>query len=807
MLRNYFKIALRNLWRHKGYSAINVFGLAIGMAACLLIMLFVGYERSFDGIHQKNLYRLDEVQQWEGMVAPQNVALSMPPMGPALKNDFPEVLSYTRIFANEKVPLQMGDQKVYVPKIFWADSSFVHLFDFELLLGNRNTALKEPGSVLLTEENAIKFFGKDWQNNPKVLGTTLIKYAEDTLSFKLTGVLKNVPANSHLQFDGLFSMNTIEKPDWRQNWGSNWMVTYLELAPNTNQAALEKKFPAFLKKYMEEEGAKGYQLFLQPLKEVHAGSVNITHDYHNFQKFDGSYTYVFSVLALLVLVIASINFMNLSTARSAGRAKEVGVRKSVGAHRLQIASQFIGESVLLSLLALILAIGLVEASIPFVNQLSERQLHLPLFTKPLLTLTIFGLTVLVGVLSGLYPAAFLSAFQPSRVLKGNTQGLGKKATLRNILVVGQFATAIFLIIGTMFASRQLNFMQNRNTGFDREQVMVLPLNRTANEKYETLKEELLRNPVVKAVTGSNQRLGNNLHQTGAKYQGKGPVRNLTTSQVVIDPNYLSFYNIELAAGRNFSKDIPADNGKSYIVNETMARELLKDTPGAPIESLIGQRYGFGFMDTLGTIIGVAKDFNFNSLHHKIETLTMYVNKNFGFGEMSVRIQAGQSPAAIRHVEATWNRLVPDRPFEYVFLDEHFNKLYQSDKQVSQIVGILAGLSIFISCLGLFGLASYTTEQRTREIGIRKVLGASVNSIVGLLSKDFLKLVLLANVIAWPLAWWAMDRWLQDFAYRIDMSTWVFLFAGVIALLIALFTISFQSIRAARANPVQSLRAE
>jgi putative ABC transport system permease protein len=807
MLRNYFKIALRNLWRHRAYSAINVFGLAIGMAACLLIMLFVGYERSFDAFHRKTLYRLDEVQQWEGMVAPQNVALSMPPMGPALKSDFPEVRNYTRIFANEKVPLQLGEQKVYIPKIFWADPGFTQLFDFELLLGDRATALKEPGSALLTEENIIKFFGNDWKSNPKVMGTTFMRYGEDTLSFKLTGVLKNVPSYSHLQFDGLFSMNTIEKPDWRENWGSNWMVTYLELADHTNIAALEKKFPAFLRKHMDENGAKGYKLFLQPLQEVHAASVNITHDYHNFQKFDGSYTYVFSVLALLVLVIASINFMNLSTARSAGRAKEVGVRKSVGAHRLQIASQFIGESVLLSLIALVLAIGIVEASIPFINQLSERQLHLPLFTKPLLTLIIIGLTLLVGILSGLYPAAFLSAFQPSRVLKGNTQGLGKKSTLRNILVVGQFATAIFLIIGTLFATRQLNYMQDRNTGFDREQVMVLPLNRTANEKYETLKEELLRNPAVKDITGSNQRLGNNLHQTGAKYQGTGPVRELATSQVVIDPNYIPFYKIELVAGRNFSKDIPADNGKNYIVNETMARELLKDTPGASIESLVGQRYGFGFMDTLGTIIGVAKDFNFNSLHHKIETLTMYVNSNFGFGEMSIRVQAGKAPEAIRHAEATWNQIVPDRPFEYAFLDEHFNKLYQSDKQVSQIVGILAGLAILISCLGLFGLASFTTEQRTKEVGIRKVLGASVNSIVGLLSKDFLKLVLIANFIAWPLAWWAMHRWLEDFAYRIDMSTWVFLFAGLAALFIALFTISFQSIKAARANPIKSLRTE
>ncbi|MES2732105.1 MAG: ABC transporter permease [Bacteroidota bacterium] len=802
MLRNYFKIALRNLWRHKVYSSINVMGLAIGMAACLLIMLFVGHERSFDSFHQKNIYRLDEVQQWEGMVAPQNVALSMFPMAATLNQDYPEIRNATHIFSDEKVPLQYGDKRVFIPKLFWADSSFLQIFDFELSSGDRATALKQPGSVLLTEENARKIFGEE---NP--LGKTLVKYGQDTLSFKVTGILKKVPSNSHLQFDGLFSVSTIEKPDWMKKWGNNWVNSYLELADHTNVAALEKKFPTYLKKYMEADNAKGYKLFLQPLKEVHSGSVNITHDYHNFQKFDGTYTYVFSVLALLVLVIASINFMNLSTARSASRAKEVGVRKSVGAYRLQIAGQFLSESVLLSLIALVLAIGIVEISLPFINQLSERSLHLPLFSNPLLTLAIIGITLIVGVLSGLYPAAFLSAFHPSQVLKGSTKGLGRKATLRNLLVVGQFATAIFLIIGTTFATRQLQYMQNRNTGFDREQVMTLPLSRVANQKYDALKQELLSNPVVVSVTGSNQRLGNNLHQTGVKYQGIGPVRELTTSRVIVDVDFLSFYKIELAAGRNFSKDIPADNGKSYIINESMARELLKDTKDKSIKSLIGQRYGFDFVDTMGTIIGVAKDFNFNSLHHKIETLTINARKDFGYSEMSVRIQAGQTPEAIKHVEATWNQLVPDRPFEYTFLDEHFSKLYQADKQVSQIVGVLAGLAIFISCMGLFGLASYTTEQRTKEIGIRKVLGATVSSIVRLLSKDFLKLVLLAFAVASPLAYYAVEHWLQDFAYRVDLGWWVFVVAGITALLIALLTVSYQAIKAALANPVKSLRAE
>ncbi|MBD0257088.1 MAG: ABC transporter permease, partial [Cytophagales bacterium] len=469
--------------------------------------------------------------------------------------------------------------------------------------------------------------------------------------------------------------------------------------------------------------------------------------------------------------------------------------------------QFIGESVLLSFFALGLALLLVAVGLPLVRNLSERELHFPLFTHPLWPLLIVAATLLVGLLSGLYPAAFLSAFQPVRVLKGTLQGLGKKATLRNLLVVGQFAAGIFLLIGTIIASQQLHYMQGRNPGFSREQVMILPLTRAANAKYQTLKQELLRQPGVADVTGSNQRLGNNLHQTGVKFQGEGPERSLTSSQVIVDFNYLSFYKIDLVAGRAFSEAFPSDNGKAYVINEALARELLKDTPRQPVASLVGKRFGFGFVDTLGTIVGVAKDFNFNSLHHKIETLCLNARRDSYYQELSVRVKPGQTTAAIRQVEAVWNRLVPDRPFEYSFLDEHFERVYRSDEQVSQVVTLLAGLAIFISCLGLFGLALYTTELRVKEIGIRKVMGASVRNLVVLLSKDFLKLVVIAFVLASPLAWWALKRWLDNFAYRVDLAWWVFALAGILALLIAWATVSFQSIKAALADPVKSLRNE
>ena len=800
MIKNYLITALRNMLRHKGFSLINILGLAIGLAAFLLITIFVKYELSFDGVHKKNIYRLDEVQMFEGMVAPQNVALSMYPMASTLNADFPEILNSTHIYFFEKYSFNDGEKKIYLPRVLWTDTSFFKIFDFELIAGDRATALADPKSLLLTQESAAKIFGKE---NP--IGKTLIHYGGDTVTFKVSGILKNVSKNSHLQFDAITSFKNIEDPNWMKNWGGNWVNSYLELAPNTNIAALEKKFPAYLKRH-QEGNEKVYKLFLQPLKDVHAGSVNITHDYNNFQKFDSRYTYIFSVLAILVLVIACINFINLSTALSSSRAKEVGIRKSVGAFRLQVAGQFIGESILVSLIALLIALGIIYFSLPFLRNLTERNLQLPLSTQPVIFLLLIGLAIVVGFLSGLYPAAILSRFNPSRVLKGLIEKAGGKPTMRNTLVVGQFSAAIILIIGTLIATQQLMFMQKRSTGFNREQVVILPLSRVANQKYDALKQELLKNSAITGVTGSGQRLGNNFHQSNARFKSDSGMRELTTSQVLVDYNYLTFYNIRLLEGRNFSEE-RGDNGRGYVINESMAKELLKDKPHAPLKSLLGKGYAIGWEDSLGTIIGIAKDFNFNSLHHKVETLTMEVKKEWGYSEMSVRVDASHTKEALTYMEGVWNKMVPDLFFDYTFLDDHFAKMYQADKQVSVVMSILAGLAIFIACLGLFGLATFTAQRRTKEIGIRKVVGASVFQITTLLSKDFLKLVLVAFLIAVPVAWVGMSRWLEDFAYRINISVWVFLWAGISALLIALLTIGYQSIKAAIANPVKSLRTE
>ena len=803
MLKNFLTIALRNLGKNKAFSIINIFGLAIGIAACIVIMLFVFYEKSFDAMHSKNIYRLDEVQAFPGMVQPQNVALSMYPMGPTLTSDFPEIKNFTRVRQANKLDLSYGDKRIFFPTIMYVDSTFLQLFDFEVVRGDRKLILEKPNSIALTEESAKKLFG-----NEDPIGKTVVKYVGDTIRFTVTGIMKNTPKNSHLQFDGLASFSTIAGPENMDNWGGNWLVTYLELEKGTNVAALEKKFPAYLKKYMgrnEGEGWKFYTLFLQQLSVVHDSSGDITHDYMNYKKFDKRYTYIFSIIAIIILIIACINFMNLSTARSAERAKEVGIRKTIGAGRLQLASQFLGESVLLSLIALIIAIVLVKLSLPAIANLSQRELDLPLDNVPMVLL-IIGATMVVGLFAGLYPAGYLSSFKPIRVLKGSIQTGKSKSTLRNFLVVGQFTGAVLLIIGTVFATRQLRYMQTKDPGFNRDQVMILPLNRITSGKYDALKQELLSNTAVSSVTASQQRLGNNLHQAGMRFHGKGPMRELTSSQVVVDPDYLTLYKIPIIAGRNFTHDV-SDNARAYIVNEAMAKELLKDDPKASYETLIGKRYGFGGMDSTGFIAGVASDFNFNSLHHKIETLTIFCQKDWGYSEVSIRINGAAAQNAIDHVANAWKKVNPDQPFEYSFLDEHFKELYDADRAVSKVVGILAGLAILISCLGLFGLASYSAERRVKEIGIRKVLGASVQNIAGMLSRDFLRLVLISTLIAWPIAWFGVTRWLQDFAYRVPVSWWVFIMAAGIALFIALFTVSFQAVKAAIANPVKSLRTE
>ncbi len=799
MLKNYFKTAWRNLWKNKIYSTINIVGLAIGMSACIIIMLFVSYEKSFDNFQTKNIYRLNEVQKFEGMVSSQKVALSMFPMGPTMQKEFPEIKSFTRIHWTNKYQMTAGEKRIFFSESYFVDSTFLQIFDFKLLKGNRTTALQKPNSAVLTQASAEKLFGKE---NP--IGKTITHYAGDTVSFVVTGVLENVPQNSQLQFDALYSFSSIYQPWMFNNWGGNWLDTYFELTPNANIAALNKKFPAYLKKYMaDNDNWKNYELFLVPFKQVHAYTTDIGLDYLNYQKFDNSYTNIFFIIALVVLLIACINFMNLSTARSAERAREVGVRKSVGAYRWQLGMQFISESIILTLIALVLAAVLVALCLPYVNNLSQRNLQFPLFSNIELFLFLILGTVIIGILAGLYPAAYLSSFQPVKVLKGSVQTGKNKSSLRNILVVTQFASAIFLMIATVFAVKQLSFMQKKDPGYSREQVVTIPLDNITSRKFDVLKQDLLSSTLISGVTGAQDVLGSHLDQSGVQFIGDGPLRQLTSTRLIVDHDYLNLFKISLLLGNNFSKD-PSENGKEYIINEALAKELLKDNPKKSMSWLLGKNFGF---DSSGKIVGIAKDFNFNSLHYKIETMFMYNQKDWGFGNLSVKINGNRTSNAIAFIQSVWKKNFPDHPFEYQFLDDHFNDVYRADSQVSTVVGILAGLAIIISCLGLFGLASYSAERRIKEVGIRKVLGASVNSIVSMLSKDFLKYVLIAALIALPLAWFGVNKWLEDYAYRVEISWWIFLVSLLVAIAIAFITISFQAIKAAIANPVKSLRTE
>ncbi|MDP4249626.1 MAG: ABC transporter permease [Bacteroidota bacterium] len=799
MFKNYILIAWRNLRKHKLYSGINIIGLAIGMAACIVIMLFVYYERSFDTMHKKNIYRVNEVQKFPGMVSSQKVGLSMFPMGPTMKADFPEILNYSRVHWMNPYQMTYGEKRINLPQVFFVDSAFLDMFDFPMLDGNRKTVLLQPHSAVLTASTARKLFGNE---NP--VGKTITHFESDTLSFTVTGIIRDVPQNSQLQFDALFSFNTVYKPQDMDNWGGNWLDTYLELSPHTDAAALDKKFPDYLKRRVTGyEASKFYELFLMPLGAIHGNATDIGLDYLNYEKFDKKYTDIFMIIALIVLGIACINFMNLSTARSSERAKEVGIRKSIGAQRFQLAMQFLGETVLLSLIALAVALTLVFLVLPYIDHLSQRNLKSVFLQHPEMIIGILAGTIGVGLISGLYPAFYLSSFQPSKVLKGSVSTGSKKANFRNILVVGQFVSAIFLIIATIFVFRQFNYMQHKDPGFVRDQIVNVPLDGLTFRKYDLLKQELSASPLIEGVTASQDQLGSHLDQSGVQFRGDGPLRQLAVTQLIVDPDYLTLYHIGLEYGRNFSREKQA-NGKEYILNESLARELLKDNPKGTLQSLIGKQFGF---DSLGYIVGIAKDFNFNSLHYKIETMFLHNQKDRGFNFMSVKIKGSKAKEALAFIQSVWKNIFPDHGFEYQFLDDHFKEVYRTDAQITQMVGILAFLAILISCLGLFGLASHSAERRIKEIGVRKVLGASIPSIVNLLSRDFIRLVLVANLIAWPIAWFSVNHWMQDYAYRIGMSWWVFLLAGTLALIIALITVSLLAAKAAMANPVESLRNE
>ena len=797
MVKNYLISAWRNLVKYKSFSVINIFSLAIGLATCFVIFLFVHDELSFDAIHKENIYRLCEIQNFEGTDT-QKVALSMVGMGPTMADDFPEIEGFTRYWGFGEQRIVMDGRHEIVDQVVAVDSTFFDVFDFELLHGVLSDQPSGPYDVVVTEKLARRLF-----KDSNAVGKTFTMNDRDEIMM-VRGVIADVPENSHLQFDMLVSIYVVGEPeDVNSRFGSNNLVTYFILNEQTNLSNLEEKFPDYLIRVTENEDINDiYTLFLQPLQDVHLASTDIQHDYHNHRKFNGLYIDVFILVGILILVIASVNFTNLTTARASYRSKEVGVRKSIGAAKKQLFQQFLIESVLLSLLALLVAVLLTMVALPSLNDLIDRELTLLTFIdNPMFIIYGLGLSLLVGLIAGLYPSVRLSSFNTIIVLKG-LRLEEKKSLFQSALVVVQFSLALGMIVCTLIVLQQLTFISKKDVGFDKDHLMLVSMNSESQDHYREMKTELLKKASILGVTGSGQRLGNNFHQWGAKLKKDTAMISFTPSNVHVDFDYLEVHNIELIEGRSFDEQYTEDDGLSFIVNKALVEELGLEDP-------VGVKMAHSWYpdDSLGTIIGVTENFNFNSLHHKVNTLSLVVHSDWWYDEMIVKLNGENLEQGIEDVEEVYGQFVERYPLKFEFLDDHFNEMYESDKKLGYVITIIAVLAIIVGSMGLFGLSSIAVRRRIKEIGIRKVMGASFNQLLKLMSKDFALLIVISFLVATPITYFFMLNWLDNFAFRIGINPFVFLAGGVTAFLIAMFTISFHVIRAVSANPVQALRDE
>ncbi|QNF32856.1 ABC transporter permease [Adhaeribacter swui] len=785
MLQNYLKIALRNLLRHKAFSFINIMGLALGMTCSILIMLWVQDELSYNRFHKNgpHLYRIMANLNWGEI---QTGANSPQPLADALRKEIPEITHVVQMTewdlgvlfeANGKINKETKGRFVG-PELF-------QMFSFPLVEGDPKTALTAPDAVVISQSLARKYFG-----NQPALGQII--HIKDQSNVRVTGVMQDMPKNSSLQFDFVLPLEIfIKKNDWAKTWGNFSFNTFLQLRPDADFAKVDGQIRKYMPQNHPEQKA---DFFLQPLADMHLYA-------YKAGKPDGgriAYVRLFTVVAVFILLIACINFMNLATARSAKRSKEVGIRKVIGAARSLLVGQFMGEALLTALLAVLLSVIGVILLLPVFNQVTGKTIAID-YSSPLFSLSLISIAVITGLVAGSYPALFLSSLEPVKVLKGSIKFGFKSLLLRKGLVVFQFTLSLVLIVGTLVIHRQISFIQNSNLGFDRENVISIGVEGNLDKNIKAFKNEILQTPGIKWVTAtSNLPLDINNTSADLQWPGKSEKEASSVSGVFVDYDYFRTMNIPLKEGRSFSYDFASDSS-TYIINEAAA-----DIMG--LQNPVGQTVSF--WNGKGKIIGVTKNFHMQSLHEPIKPLIMLpLPKPRGEGILLVRTEPGKTKEALASLEKAMRTYNPGYPFEYKFLDEVFEQQYRSEITIGTLINCFAGLAIFISCLGLFGLALFTAEQRTKEIGVRKVLGASVFNIVALLSRDFLKLVLLANVLAWPLAWWAMNKWLQNFAFRADLGWWIFALAGVATLGIALITVSFQAVRSAVANPVNSLRSE
>ncbi len=788
MLRNYLLVALRNIFRHKGYSFINIFGLAIGLTCSLLILLWVQDELSFDKFHENapNLFRVEQEQFYNGQAYHVNVTPY--PCAPVWKEEIPEILDATRVAWCGGRSFRHSDKTFFENEVHGVDPSFFTMFDYPLRDGDRQVVMNDPYSVVINEATATKYFGDD---NP--VGQVLL--VDNRFELTVTGVLMKTHYASILNPVILVNMEfTKDLGEYNDSWGSNNIGSFVLLRDDADITEVNRKITEVV--YKNRESSETTYM-VAPMTGIHL---------YGFFGFDRDpigvvYVYVFSIIAAFVLLIACINFMNLATARSAKRAREIGMRKVVGAFRKNLIFQFIGESILLSVLAALVALVFVTLLLPTFNHIAGKEIELRSLFQPSFLLGLLAITIISGIVSGSYPALFLSGFQPVKVLKGSLQQ-GRSQVLRKVLVVFQFTMSIILIIGTLIIYKQLNYMRSKDLGFDQEQVIAISLRGDIGKSYESLRQELTRIPEVLSVSASSHRptnIGSN--SSGVDWDGKDPEMKIVVGLSSVDFDYIETMKIQMLEGRAFSREFPTDplgdEGGAFVINERLAKLMNK-------ESVLNERLHFVGVDA--TIIGVMKDFHFRSVHNEIEPLAIFIAPEW-FSSMLIRLQPGEVTASLDAVKTVWDRMLPNYPFEYRFLDEDFVWMYRSDVRLSGLIKYFTFLAVIIACLGLFALASFTAERRTREIGIRKVLGASVGRLVVLLSSEFAKWVLVANLIAWPAAYFILKAYLRNYAYHIDIGWTVFLAAGVMALVIALITVSYQAVRAAISNPVKALKYE
>ncbi len=788
MFRNYIKTALRNMKKFKGYTFINIAGLAIGIACCILILLWVRDERSFDGFHEKadRLYRVVEQQYYAGgELFP--VAVTPAPLAPALKDEIPEVANAMRITRSPRLLIRYGERMFYEDDIALADPSLFAMFSFRLIKGDPTTAFNKINSIVLSESIAEKYFGdEDPLNKDLKIG--------NMYDLTVTGVLENVPPNSHLQFDFIIPFEILKMAgNSLDQWGNNSYFTYVELAENANADVAQEKITGFLKKHLPETNTT---LHLQSLKRIHLYS-DFTADISGHG--DIKYVYIFSLVALFVLFIACINFMNLTTARSGSRAREVGMRKVTGAHKVDIVKQFLGESMIFVFIAFLFALGIVLLLLPAFNNLSGKQLSLFTGESVDLLAALIGVAILTGLISGSYPVLYLSSFQPVAVLKGALKSGPRSATFRRALVVIQFSLSIFLIIATSVIHSQLEYIRNKKLGYDKEYVVYMRIGMNAVRYYEPYKRELLTSPDILGVSWSSQLPAYIVNSTSSvNWPGKDPNESILMHNTAIDYDFIETMNMEIVDGRDFSREFPTDEKEAFILNEEAARLLGED-------SAVGKP--FTLWQIKGKVIGVVKNFHFKSLNTHVEPLVIRLLKPQPYSYMFVRIRGENVTESIGYLEKTWRGIATVFPFEYQFLDEYYDRTYRAEQRMGKIFNAFTTLAIFIACLGLLGLASFMAEQRTKEIGIRKVLGASVSNIFVLLSREFVLLVAVSNVLAWPLAYYFMNKWLENYAYHASINLFFFVASALAALGIALLTVSYQAFKAASSDPIYSLRYE